>query len=335
MTARLGVVERRPIAARREHWFQVEERSPAWALVTPAHPGIDLASALQAQPGQLSTWLARHGSLLFRGFDVGSASDFAAVVRAVAGTPLAYLERSSPRDEVVPGIYTSTRHPADQPIHLHCENAYQLEHPSRLLFWCERPAVTGGETWVADCERVLAAIPEPLRRRFEALGVRYLRNFGDGVGLGWVEAFGTSDRDRVEAMCRDRSIDVQWTCRGLRTSQVRPAIVEHPTRGRPVWFNHAAFFHAASLDPELRTMLVEQFGEDGLPTHTSFGDGTPIADEDVDAINAAYELERAAITWEARDLLVVDNLAVAHGRAPFSGARRVLVALAAPVSVAG
>jgi hypothetical protein len=67
-----------------------------------------------------------------------------------------------------------------------------------------------------------------------------------------------------------------------------------------------------------------------LDINTFYGDGTPIEAETLENIHAAYEQATVAFPWQPGDILMVDNMLVAHGRAPFSGPRRIVVAMAEP-----
>ena len=49
-------------------------------------------------------------------------------------------------------------------------------------------------------------------------------------------------------------------------------------------------------------------------------------------IRQAYEAEAFTFRWEKGDVLLVDNMAVAHSRTPYRGTRQVLVAMASPFS---
>jgi hypothetical protein len=40
-----------------------------------------------------------------------------------------------------------------------------------------------------------------------------------------------------------------------------------------------------------------------------------------------------AFPWQKGDILLLDNMLVAHGRAPYAGPRKVVVAMAEPVSL--
>jgi alpha-ketoglutarate-dependent taurine dioxygenase len=50
----------------------------------------------------------------------------------------------------------------------------------------------------------------------------------------------------------------------------------------------------------------------------------------VETIRAAIAAETRSFPWQTGDILLVDNMAVAHGRAPYEGERRVLVAMTEP-----
>jgi TfdA family taurine catabolism dioxygenase TauD len=75
-------------------------------------------------------------------------------------------------------------------------------------------------------------------------------------------------------------------------------------------------------------MLLEEYGEEGLPNHTYYGDGSPIEDSVMEHLREAYANEMVSFPWEKGDVIVVDNILTAHARAPFKGTRRTLVAMA-------
>ena len=69
-------------------------------------------------------------------------------------------------------------------------------------------------------------------------------------------------------------------------------------------------------------------GSEPAPHDISYGDGSPIADSDIQLIRDILWDEAAQFRWEAGDLLIVDNERLAHGRRAYTGPRRVLVSLA-------
>jgi alpha-ketoglutarate-dependent taurine dioxygenase len=293
---------------------------------------VDLAAWARDHADMVTGWLNRHGAVLFRGFAVDDER-FAAAATALAGPALPYRERSSPRTEVRPGVYTSTDYPADQAIALHNENSYQRSFPSRLVFGCLLAPEHGGETPLADCRRVLSRLSDRTVSAFRARQVRYVRNYTEGAGLSWQEAFQETDPGQLERYCHAEGIDVCWQPDGrLRTEQVRPALAVHPLTKERVWFNHAAFFHISGLDPSVRAALLAQFGPERLPVHACYGDGADFDSDVLAEVGQAYTAEAVAVPWRQGDVLLVDNLLVAHGRAPYDGARRVVVSMAGPLT---
>jgi alpha-ketoglutarate-dependent taurine dioxygenase len=302
-------------------------------LVAPGVEGLNLAQWAQASRETLAAHLSRCGGILFRGFDVKSAADFEQVIIALAGDSLEYRERSSPRSRVGGNIYTSTDYPANQSIFLHNENSYQQSWPLMIFFFCETPAETGGETPIADCRNILQRISPVVRECFERKGWMYVRNFGDGFGLDWQTVFQTSDRSVVEQHCRKNGIVAEWReGNRLRTRAVRPVVAKHPRTGEDTWFNHAAFFHVTTLEPAIRQALIAEFSEDELPTNTFYGDGSPIESSVLEELREAYRQEMVTFPWRKGDVLLLDNMFAAHGRAPYAGARKILVGMAQPVS---
>ncbi|GEO28153.1 hypothetical protein AAC03nite_39380 [Alicyclobacillus acidoterrestris] len=246
---------------------------------------------------------------------------------------LYYNESSSPRTKLMDQVYTSTEYPSDQRILLHNELSYSATWPQKIWFFCEKAAEQGGETPIADVRRVHNRIDPEIRERFLHKGWMLVRNFNDGFGLTWQEAFHTENPAVVEAYCREQDIEVEWKEGGrLRTRQVRKAIRCHPITGEPIWFNHMAFWHERAYQPEIRSMMLQVLGCENLPYSTYHGDGSPIEDDVVDHILQAYEVETEMFPWHEGDLLMLDNMLVAHARSAFVGTRRVLVTMGEPFS---
>lgn len=302
-------------------------------LVKPAGPGVDLAAWAAANRQMLEEKLHKHGGILFRGFDLSEPEHLEAFVQGVAGESLEYRERSSPRHAVKGNIYTSTDYPASQPIFLHNENSYQKEWPLKIFFFCRQAPERGGETPIADVRKVLQRIDPEIREKFMSRRWTYVRNFGDGFGLSWQTVFQSTDKQAIEEHCRAKGIEVEWKDGDrLRTRATRSAISRHPKTGELVWFNHATFFHVSTLEPALRDSMLAEFAEGELPANTYYGDGSPIEPEVLDQLRAAYHAETVSFPWQQGDLLMLDNMLVAHGRAPYSGGRQILVGMAEPTN---
>ncbi|MCY0941349.1 TauD/TfdA family dioxygenase [Streptomyces antarcticus] len=303
------------------------------SAIVEAAGGEDIVEHLAEHRTELRARLLEHGAVLLRGFGTGGAAGLEQVVSAfTGGAPLEYAERSSPRSTITGRVYTSTDYPPDEEIFLHNENSYQASWPRVLFFQCVEPAHTLGATPLADTRRIHRALDPRIREEFRARGWRVVRNFHPDLGIRWQDTFGTEDRDAVEEYCRRRrGIAVEWRpYGGLRTTVVRSAVRVHPKTGEEVWFNHATFFHVTTLGEEIRQGLREMFPEEDLPTHTYYGDGGRIPDEVMAELRAAYRAESTRFDWRRDDVLMVDDMLAAHGREPFTGPRRIAVAMADP-----
>lgn len=275
--------------------------------------------------------LTEHGAILFRGYPVGSAAAFEEFARAITPALVDYEFGSTPRSRLHGRVYTSTEYPAHQHIPLHNEQSYTTEWPLKIWFHCAQVAVEGGSTPLADSRHVLQRIPPRIRARFEMNRVMYVRNYGNGLDLPWQKVFATSDRGEVERFCRRAGIACEWKPDGeLRTRQVCQAVAAHPHTGEVVWFNQAHLFHVSSLEPATRAGLLAVVAEAELPRNAYYGDGTPIEDGVLDEIREVYRQLAIEVRWRDGDVVLADNMLVAHGRTPFRGPRRVLVAMAEP-----
>lgn len=300
-------------------------------LVIQSVTEVDLATWAKRHEEMIESELLRHGAILFRGFNVNSLRAFDEFTRAVSRELLEYGERSSPRTRLSAGIYTSTDHPADQHIVLHNEQSYTLNWPMKIWFCCQQPAQQGGRTPIAGSREIYRRLDPALIELFEQKSVMYVRNYGDGLGLPWQEVFQTRVRAEVEEHCRRAAIVCEWKGGDrLRTRQVRPPVRTHPKTGEWVWFNHALFFHVSSLDAATRAAFAG-LTADELPFNTLFGDGTPIDPSLMEEIREAYREATVSFPWQAGDVLMLDNMLVAHGREPYVGPRKVVVAMADPV----
>ena len=292
-----------------------------------AHDG----SALEA----FRLLLDEQGAILLRGYDVASTDALAQAVRALGGKPMPYVEGNSPRTKLGSGeVYTSTEHPAEASISLHNELSYSASWPSRLYFCCVTPARSGGHTLLAPSTAILDGLDPQVRDRFESKGVLYIRNLhgGRGVQLGpsWQDTFETTDRATVEAYCTRQAIRFEWRDGdALRLLAQRPSTAVHTPSGRRVWFNQADQFHPSTNSPDIYEALVDVFGDDpfAFPQHACFGDGSAIPAEMLAHVRDVTEQYTVRFDWQRGDCLIIDNMLMSHGRSPFSGERKVLVAM--------
>jgi alpha-ketoglutarate-dependent taurine dioxygenase len=305
-------------------------------VVGQAPPGGDAAEFVQwfdAERQPLDELLLAHGALLFRDTGLGSPESFAQFLATAAPSSLLdYVSGNSPRTRVSSGVYTSTEYPAPYFIWLHNEMSYASSWPDRLFFCCVTAARSGGETVLADSRDILRRIAPAVVAEFKRRGVKYIRNLhgGNGFGPSWQDTFETADRAAVESHCVKAGMTWEWREGGrLRVAQIRPAVYNHPLTGDEVWFNQADQFHPSTHPKDIYNSLMMVCGNDTaeLPQNACFGDGGEIDLASLEAIRAAARAAMVPVAWQPGDLLMIDNLAVAHGRMPFSGPRKILVAM--------
>ncbi|MDF0668420.1 MAG: TauD/TfdA family dioxygenase [Nitrospira sp.] len=329
---RLKGIRRKAISLSQERLVTAEPLLPEKVLpllVQPTVTGLSLVGWAEQQREWVQTQLLCHGAILFHNFHVNGVTDFEQCVTALSGGALEYRFRASPRTQVGANVYTATDYPPDQSIFPHNEHAYSPVFPLQLFFYCAVPAQNGGETPIGDTREVHRNIDPEIKRRFLKKQILYVRNYGDGFGLPWPTVFQTEDRSQVEAYCRSVGIEVEWkTGNRLRTRQVGPAVMRHPRTQEPIWFNHGTFFHVSTLEPTIREALLKEFSEEDLPQNTYYGDGQPIEPDVLEQLRSIYQEAMVVFPWQQGDVLLLDNMLTLHGRRPYSGPRKILVAMA-------
>jgi alpha-ketoglutarate-dependent taurine dioxygenase len=312
-------------------YLESEQKLPL--VIQPGINNLNLISWAESNREFIETELLKHGALLFRGFGLQSTNDFSRFAQTISNELIEYGERSSPRTLIQKGVYTSTDHPPDQSILLHTEQSYTLNWPMKIMFFCLQPAQQGGRTPIANTRKIFRRLNPKIVEKFEQSQIMYVRNYGDGLGLGWPEVFQTSSRANVEALCRATDIQFEWKSHErLRTWQIRPAIRRHPRTAELLWFNHGLFFHFSSLEPSVQKTMLEVVAAEDVPFTTFYGDGTPIEPEVLHEIREAYDQETVSFPWQQFDVLLLDNMLTAHGREPFIAPRKILVSMADPFS---
>ncbi|TMQ07677.1 MAG: hypothetical protein E6J90_42855 [Deltaproteobacteria bacterium] len=306
------------------------------SVIEARDPGDDLVAWITRQQHVLEPTLVEHGGILLRGFSSDRAR-FARAVDVISSARVDYTGGNSPRTEVADGIFTASELPSDFRIAMHHEMSIALCMPMKIFFFCEVPSSSGGETPLCSSRRMLRVIPAAIFETIERHGgVTYVRNFHPASPFKDVAAtFGTTAPREIEAICRRDGIEAEWKGPDwLQTRQTRPAFWSHPRTGERVFTATIHIWHPYCWLRELRA-----FGAVGatVPAHDDepwmyarYASGTAIDHTVAEAVAEAYEREQVSFPWRTGDVLVLDNLLTSHGRTPYSGTRRILVALREP-----
>ncbi|WP_250125636.1 condensation domain-containing protein [Chroococcidiopsis sp. CCMEE 29] len=295
-------------------------------VIQPDVDDIDLVEWVQSNREFIETNLLKHGAILFRGFKVNSVPEFENFAQAVC--PELFGEYGDlPREGISSKVYGSTPYPSDQAILFHNESSHLHRWPMKIWFFCVQPAQQGGETPIVDSRKIFQLLDPKIRARFQQKQLMYVRNYTDNLDVSWQEFFHTTDKSVVEDYCRQACINFEWKDNGLRTRQIRPAVTKHPKTDELVFFNQIQLHHISCLDPAVRESLLSLFGEENLPRHVYYGDRTPIEDSVIDEIQAVYRQATISFPWRKGDVLMLDNMLTAHGRNPYVGSRKIVVAM--------
>lgn len=309
-----------------------EAPNSPWPRPLGSPPGAEplaFLGQLRGEAAEVRAALRQAGALLWPATALRTPEALEAALRALGVEPAPYTEGQSPRTRLHGHIYTSTEYPPAEPVPLHHELSYRAAPPALLAFLCAAPPTTGGETPLLDGQAFLAAAPAALLRPFIGQDLLYIKRMHGGFGLGrsWQAHFETEDRAAVAAFVAAEGAEAEWTAEGgLVLRQVRPAIRNHPYTGAPCWHNQATLWHPARLGAR-GDRLRRALGPEGLPTDVRWASGQPIEDTLMHAILEQEQRQATRRPWAAGDLLLLDNHRVAHGRAPFTGPRRLLVGM--------
>jgi alpha-ketoglutarate-dependent taurine dioxygenase len=301
----------------------------------PATADVDVVDWSTKNRRAIDQDCVRHGAVLFRGFGVDAVDLFDRLASALCNE-LFNENGEHPRESVNRNVYTPVFFPPDQKLLWHNENSFNQRWPRKIIFCCVRPADVGGETPLVDSRELFRRLPDAIRADFQSRQVMYRRNYGTGLGRDWPDVFQTENPAEVEARCKADGIEMAWKDGGQRLSTwaVRPAIVRHPDTGEMSWFNQAQHWHVSCVDDDTRKSMEAVFAAEDMPRSCHFGDGSPIPDQVMGEILDHYRQLEVSFPWQRGDVLVVDNISVAHARNPFAGERKLLVALGDMMSFA-
>ena len=269
------------------------------------------------------------GALLLRGLPLKSAEDFHRVVEAFDLGRFSYRESLSNavRIDLTDRAFTANEAPPEATIRLHHELAQTPAHPRHLFFFCERAAASGGATALCRSdqlyERLIEAHPDFMRAASEH-GLVYHHVMpgeddpGSSMGRSWRSTLDAVSREDAERKLAALGYTFEWRRDDelAVTTPCLPAVLELPD-GRRSFFNQIV---ATRSWRDIRNSPERVL---------RLGNGQPISLDLRDAIASLTESLAIDLLWQRGDLAVLDNHRVQHGRRPFQGDRKVLVAFGA------
>jgi alpha-ketoglutarate-dependent taurine dioxygenase len=303
-------------------------------VIQPTMEGVNLPGWAASNKELISAELEKHGAILFRGFPMDSPEKFEELARSIS-SELFEEYGDLPRENVGARVYGSTPYPADKAILFHNESSHQYRWPMKIWFYCVKPAERNGATPIVDCRKLYQMLDPQIIQRLTEKKLMYVRNFTNGLDVSWQQFFQTSNKALVEEYCRKTAIDFEWKSEDhLITRQICPAVVRHPYTGEMIFFNQIQLHHISFLEPAVQKAILAMFKEEDLPRNVYYGDGRPLEEPVISEITALYDRLAVRFQWQAGDVIMLDNMMVAHARDPFEGTRKILVAMAEVLSQA-
>lgn len=286
----------------------------------------------------LAPWIRQHreridealwsdGHVLFRDFDVGGLDGFEA--SAASACDALYRHYGDlPLASASENVYFATPYPRHLEIRFHNEASHTQTWPSRQLFFCLEPASEGGEWTLSDGRKVIECLPAEMLDRFRELGLVYRRRFIRGLDASWEQFFKVGSLQELREKIAPTGHEIDAISENDLTVSYRThALLQIPERDTEAWFNQILLHHPDALPTEVDALLSKHFRRDQFPRTVFFGDGSPIPAEWVRTIDRVLTECAIRIETQAHDVLLVNNLLMAHGRLPYSGNRQVRVAL--------
>jgi hypothetical protein len=253
--------------------------------------------------------------------------------------------------------------------YFHTENYYVPDVPRYISFWCQTPGELGGETGLVNVTKVYADLPAVLQRKLEertclvslnpvtemvkryAVSAEIINEFCEGAGLPVITIDGaqyltiykpsvvqhplTEERallvhsypvPAIHKLLRKYFLtdysDPQWLVHRLICKC--PAWIMHV--GEPRRLLRAISSERARKRLESRHATEAPLGSrDALPLSALF------SPEESRILASAMRRRYFAFPWKSGDILILDNLKIAHGGMPGRGKRDLKVIMCNPV----
>ncbi|KAG7450812.1 Clavaminate synthase-like protein [Guyanagaster necrorhizus] len=331
--------------------FPIAFHRPEGSCQLSVEEGVEYIRKISGS-GELTRLLQDHGAVVFRGFGHASADTFSKLIIAAeearGNKPFEQIGLAGKRLTKAPEVFSANEGPRTRRFYQHNEYARYTHFPGFIHFYATVTADEGGESPIANSLEIYERVKEELPEFVQELAKRGLtmrqvyppagHNRGNGNYFDWTQeyCFGQkilpgddepTRRRKAEEQARRLTPRFKWLDdSSLEVIQDVPAFRRINPGGIPTWFNGLAGQRGSAIDQ--KAIEPPFIGTDGLHyLRPGYGDGTPIPEKWLDrVVEITRELEYVH-TWEAGDLIFVNNHRTTHGRAPWVGERVVLVSM--------
>ena len=303
--------------------------------------------------------LDRYGAILFRGFEVESAEQFQKVLELLnVQLESVYHFGSAHRVRITDKVFTSSEAPPDMIIAPHNELNMVPVRPSVLAFFCQVQPALYGETPIINTEKLFYNLSPSLQHKignFPQRFVRYVPNHLLEI------VFEGLSREEITKLLQEQGFDFNWEEDGSidfecsyiplfthpRTSRLcfclsivdclvsrewYRNIGQRYSFGQSLYYNWLPAKLYKSFQQRLTTAATVV---DGSQKRTSIlntyflnedGQCTNLTEAEAKELGKAEWQNAVIFQWKQGDILVIDNLQVAHSRLNTKLPRKILTA---------
>lgn len=221
---------------------------------------------------------------------------------------------------------TSAGAPSQIPVQFHNEMAYSKQFPKHVAFAMVKQANKDGTTLLADNLHLTELLSSTLKQKLQTLGVQYIRNLNDESQrhlpeffTSWQEAYLTDSRETAFKKGNTGDSILKPHEDGIRMVHITwcPVFFDHPDHGE-VYFSSILNRHGSWMDDHPTWSHLPLADR---PYHCVWGDGTEFSNTEIAELRDVHEKSTIANRLVPGDVVVVDNLRVAHGRTAYKGER--------------
>ncbi|KAF2001515.1 Clavaminate synthase-like protein [Amniculicola lignicola CBS 123094] len=319
--------------------FQISQFDRAVELPAPYSPGTPFPISLSPSKGaelksliadihhrtangDIRSLLTKHSAILFQDLGLKDANEFSRFAHAFGFVEHEDIGNPVRRTILAKNVATANEGPNTQPIYPHNEFGLSPHYPAHPEFI---------ETVEERGIKYQLTYKNGPRDQVESPGTTVLQAYGAKVVDGDdVETV----RGKIEEEVRRLPTAMwEWLDRGegnelgnLRVWQHLPAVRPHPHTGTPSFFNNSVSRFLNAVDGG--SLYPPHIRKDGIYAPPClYGDGSLIPNEYYESAVEIINATRALVSWKQGDVILLDNLAVQHGREPWEGSRRLLASL--------
>jgi alpha-ketoglutarate-dependent taurine dioxygenase len=320
-------------------------------------------TVLKALLNESSDWfnkqLDTYGAILFRGFEVEDAEQFQKVLELlnVELEPV-YHFGSAHRVRMTDKVFTSSEAPPDTIIAPHNELNMVPRRPSVLAFFCQVQPDLYGETPIINTEKLFHSLPPSLQHKISNFPQRFVRYVPNHL-LEIV--FEELSKDEITKLLQEQRFDFTWEEDGsINFECSHIPLFSHPRTNRLCfclsivdclvsreWYRNLEqrySFGQRLYYNWLPAKLYKRI-QQGLTTAATVVDGsqkrtstlntyflnehnqyTTMTTAEAKELGKAEWKNAVIFQWKQGDILIMDNLQVAHSRLNTKPPRKILTA---------